>query len=103
MKKRLVFGGSAALVFAGLLVFWRLLILVFAIPSYLLPTPLAVVQVAMQRLPELCSSLMISAEAAIGGLIVTITVHCPIGNSTRSGRMLLAIDAETVSTGSFIT
>lgn len=72
MKKRLVFSGSAALVFIGLLVFWRLLILVFNIPAYLLPTPLAVAEVAIQRLPDLWASLTISAEAAIGGLAASI-------------------------------
>jgi NitT/TauT family transport system permease protein len=72
MKKRLVFAGSAALVFAALLVFWRLLILAFDIPSYLLPTPLEVVKIAAQRFPELWSSLLISGEAAVGGLIAAI-------------------------------
>jgi NitT/TauT family transport system permease protein len=74
MKKRLVFAGSAALVFAALLVFWRLLILAFDIPGYLLPTPLAVVKISAQRLPELWSSLLISGEAAVGGLIAAIAV-----------------------------
>ncbi len=74
MKKRLIFGGSAALVFCSLLVFWRLLILAFDIPGYLLPTPLAVVRAATQRLPELWASLMISAEAAIGGLVASIAI-----------------------------
>ncbi len=74
MKKRLIFSGSTALVFCGLLVFWRLLILAFDIPGYLLPTPLAVVRAATQRLPELWASLMISAEAAIGGLVASIAI-----------------------------
>ena len=74
MKRRLLFGGSAALVFAGLLAVWRVLILAFDIPGYLLPTPLAVAQVAMQRLPELWTSLTISAEAAVGGLLASIAV-----------------------------
>ncbi len=74
MKKRLIFSGSAALVFCGLLVFWRLLILAFDIPGYLLPTPLAVARVAIQRLPDLWASLTISAEAAIGGLVASIAV-----------------------------
>lgn len=74
MKKRIVFFANALLVFAGLLIFWRVLILAFDIPTYLLPTPVAVVEAAVHRLPELCSSLIISAEAAIGGLIASIAV-----------------------------
>jgi hypothetical protein len=37
MKKRLILSGSAALVFCGLLVFWRLLILAFNIPDIYYP------------------------------------------------------------------
>jgi len=74
MIKRLIFSGSAALVFCGLLIFWRLLILAFDIPGYLLPTPLAVFQVAIHRLPDLWAALMISAEAAAGGLAAAIVV-----------------------------
>lgn len=74
MKRHLLFGGSAALVFGGLLAVWRVLILAFDIPGYLLPTPFAVAQVAIQRLPELWTSLTISAEAAVGGLVASIAV-----------------------------
>ena len=74
MKKRLIFSGSAALVFCCLLIFWHLLVLAFAIPSYLLPTPLSVAKVAIQRMPELWASLLISAEAALGGLVASIAV-----------------------------
>ena len=74
MKRRLLFIGSAALVFVTLLALWRVLILAFDIPGYLLPTPFAVVKVAIERLPELWTSLAISAEAAIGGLVASMVV-----------------------------
>jgi NitT/TauT family transport system permease protein len=74
MKKRLMFVGSAAVVFGCVLVAWRMIILAFSVPSYLLPTPLEVVKVAWRRLPELSTSLMISAEAATGGLVASIFV-----------------------------
>jgi NitT/TauT family transport system permease protein len=44
------------------------------VPSYLLPTPLEVVKVAWLRLPDLWASLLISAEAATGGLLASIVV-----------------------------
>lgn len=74
MKRRIIFLASALSVFAGLLVFWRVVIFAFDIPGYLLPTPFAVAETATHRLPELWSSLMISAEAAVGGLIASIAV-----------------------------
>ncbi len=72
MKKRLTTIASVLLVFCGLLACWRLLILAFDIPSYLLPTPFAVLKVSVQRLPELWGALLISAEAAVGGLLASI-------------------------------
>lgn len=74
MKKHLIFVGSATVVFCSLLIVWRLLIVAFNIPSYLLPTPIAVAQAAIQRLPELSAALMISAEAAVGGLAASVVV-----------------------------
>ena len=74
MKKRLMPIGSAAIVFGCVLVAWRLVILAFSVPSYLLPTPLEVVKAAWLRLPNLWASLMISAEAATGGLLASIVV-----------------------------
>jgi len=67
-----MFSGSAAVVFGSLLVAWRMIILAFSVPSCLLPIPLEVVKVAWRRLPELLASLMISAEAATGGLVASI-------------------------------
>ncbi|MGA7157627.1 MAG: ABC transporter permease [Acidobacteriaceae bacterium] len=72
MKKRLAGIGSVLLVFGSLVVMWRLLILAFNIPPYLLPTPLSVAKVSIQKLPELWSAMMISGEAAIGGLLASI-------------------------------
>lgn len=74
MKKRLMLMGSIAVVFACVLAVWRLIVLAFSVPSYLLPTPLEVAKVAWLRLPTLWASLMISAEAATGGLIASIFV-----------------------------
>ena len=74
MRKRLVSFGSVVLIFGGLLAIWRLAILAFDIPLYLLPTPLSVAKVAVQRLPELWAAMMISGEAAIGGLVASIVI-----------------------------
>lgn len=74
MKRRLLFGGSAAIVFAALLLLWFGVIWVFHVPNYLLPTPLSVMKIVTERFPDLWTSTMISAQAAVGGLLASILV-----------------------------
>jgi NitT/TauT family transport system permease protein len=72
MKKHAVTALNALLVLASLLVLWRLLIWVFAIPKYMLPTPWAVAQAAASRSSSLLTSVWITGEAAAGGLLASV-------------------------------
>ena len=72
MKRNLVTVASSAAVFAAALFFWRIIIWMFTIPSYMLPTPKAVAHAAIARFPSLLTSFFITAEAAAGGLIAAV-------------------------------
>jgi NitT/TauT family transport system permease protein len=74
MKHRLRLLVSAVVVFGALLLVWQLIITAFAVPSYMLPTPISVAKAVYQRFPDLWASTLISAEAAVGGLIASIVV-----------------------------
>jgi NitT/TauT family transport system permease protein len=72
MKSKVRFALSSVVVFAALIGVWRLVILVFAVPSYMLPTPWEVWGTIKTRFPELWGATMISGEAALGGLLASI-------------------------------
>jgi NitT/TauT family transport system permease protein len=65
---------SAAAIFVGLLLLWTGLIHWFAIEPYMLPSPLQVASAAHDRFASLLTSLSITAEAAVGGLLASIVV-----------------------------
>jgi len=66
--------GSAAVIFAGLLLLWLALVRVFKIPPYMLPPPNLVARAAAERFPSLLTSLWITGAAAAGGLAASIVV-----------------------------
>jgi len=72
MKTTLKFLLSSVVVFAALLLVWWGIILAFAVPSYMLPSPWQVAKTVAERLPDLWQALLISAEAAVGGLLASI-------------------------------
>jgi NitT/TauT family transport system permease protein len=74
MKSKVRFALSSVAVFAALIALWRLVIAVFAVPSYMLPTPLEVWGTIVARFPELWGATMTSAMEAFGGLIASIVV-----------------------------
>ena len=78
MKQRLWFLGSAILVQLGLLAVWEIAVLALRVPSYMLPGPGTVAKVAMARLPSLIHSLLLSAEAAVIGLVASIVAGVAI-------------------------
>jgi NitT/TauT family transport system permease protein len=61
-------------VFAALLLVWQFVIWAFHVPPYMLPTPLAVSRVSMERFSSLFASLMITAAESAFGLIASIVV-----------------------------
>ena len=74
VKKRVITVGNALGVFAALLLLWELVLWLFHVPSYMLPSPLAVARVVAAKFPSLVGSFVITAEEAAGGLIVSIIV-----------------------------
>jgi NitT/TauT family transport system permease protein len=74
MKQRIMHVANAIAVFAALLLIWQLVLWVFHVPPYMLPSPLAVTRVAIGRSSSLLASLSITAVESAGGLIASIVV-----------------------------
>jgi NitT/TauT family transport system permease protein len=74
MKRRLVTLANATGVFAALLVLWQLVLWIFHVPRYMLPSPWAVALAVGHRFPSLLTSLVITAEESAGGLVASVIV-----------------------------
>lgn len=74
MKRRAITVFNAAAVFVGLVLLWQIILWIFHIPSYMLPTPHAVERAIRVRFPSLLNSLAITAEESAGGLGASIVV-----------------------------
>jgi NitT/TauT family transport system permease protein len=74
MKRRLLVAANALGVFAALLLVWQLILWIFRVPPYMLPSPWAVAKAVEARFPSLLQSLSITAEEAVGGIVLSIGV-----------------------------
>jgi NitT/TauT family transport system permease protein len=74
MKQRLITAANAFAVFAALLLLWELVLVIFHVPPYMLPSPFAVARVSITRFSSLLTSLMITAEESAGGLAASVLV-----------------------------
>jgi len=74
MKARLVSLANAGAVFAALLGVWQLVLWIFRVPPYMLPSPWAVGRAVVARFPSLMTSLSITALEAGGGLVASIVM-----------------------------
>lgn len=74
MRERLTTIGNALAVFVALLLIWQLVLWIFRVPPYMLPSPWAVAKAIGKRFPSLISSTVITAEESVGGLIASIVV-----------------------------
>lgn len=74
MKQRLITVANAVAVFAALLLMWQLVLWVFHVPPYMLPSPLAVARAVVARFPSLITSFAITAAESAGGLLASILV-----------------------------
>jgi NitT/TauT family transport system permease protein len=61
-------------VFAALVTLWQVIIWVFRVPAFMLPSPWAVAKAVGARFPSLVSSFAITAEEAVGGMVLSIVV-----------------------------
>jgi NitT/TauT family transport system permease protein len=74
MKKSLLFLASSAIVFALMLLVWQAIIWIFAVPKYMLPSPLLVAQSTIARIGDISSALLITSEEAICGMLASIVI-----------------------------
>jgi NitT/TauT family transport system permease protein len=74
MRQRLTTLANALGVFAALLVLWQLILWIFHIPKYMLPSPWAVGKAVGARFPSLLAALEITAIESGAGLIASIVV-----------------------------
>jgi NitT/TauT family transport system permease protein len=78
VKQRLITLANALAVFAALLVVWQFVLWVFKVPRFMLPSPWAVARSVVARFPSLLTSLAITAEESLGGLLASIVVGVAI-------------------------
>jgi NitT/TauT family transport system permease protein len=74
LRQRLITFANALAVFAALLILWQVVLWVFHVPRYMLPSPWAVALAVVARFPSLLASLAITAEESLGGLIASIVI-----------------------------
>jgi len=74
MKERLTTIANALVVFAALLIVWQLVLWLFRVPPYMLPSPWAVAKAVGHRFPSLIASTAITAEESLGGLIASVII-----------------------------
>lgn len=72
MRQRLITAANALVVFAALLTIWQLVIWVFHVAPFMLPTPLAVAKAVEARFGSLATAFAITAAEAAGGLAASI-------------------------------
>lgn len=74
MRRRVVTVANALAVFGALLLLWQLILWIFRVPPFMLPSPWAVAKAVVARFPSLLQSFVITAEEAIGGILLSIVV-----------------------------
>lgn len=72
MKLRLIPPASALCVFLSFLLLWQVILWIFRVPPFMLPSPWAVAHAVAARFPALATSLSITAIEAAGGLMASI-------------------------------
>jgi NitT/TauT family transport system permease protein len=74
MRQNLRTLADALAVFASLLLVWQLILWIFSVPPYMLPSPWAVARAVGARFPSLLSALAITAVESGAGLVASIVV-----------------------------
>ncbi|HTW25411.1 MAG TPA: ABC transporter permease [Candidatus Baltobacteraceae bacterium] len=71
-RRRLITLANAAAVFAALLILWQLVIWIFGVKPYMLPSPWAVARAFVDRFSTILIAVEITGEESAGGLIASI-------------------------------
>jgi NitT/TauT family transport system permease protein len=74
MRRRVVTVANTLAVFASLLLMWQLILWIFRVPPFMLPSPWVVAKAVVARFPSLLQSFVITAEEAVGGMLLSIVV-----------------------------
>jgi NitT/TauT family transport system permease protein len=74
MRQKLVALANALAVFAAMLVLWQLVLWIFRLPPYMLPSPWAVAHSLVTRFPTVLNAVAMTTEEALGGLLASIVV-----------------------------
>jgi NitT/TauT family transport system permease protein len=74
MRQRTVTALNDLAVFVAFLVLWQLILWIFRVPAFMLPSPWAVVHAVGARFPSLLNSLAITAEESAGGLLASVLI-----------------------------
>jgi NitT/TauT family transport system permease protein len=78
MKQRFLVAANALAVFAALVFLWQLILWTFRVPPFMLPSPWAVAKAVGARFPSLVGSFAITAEEAVGGILLSVVVGVAI-------------------------
>jgi NitT/TauT family transport system permease protein len=78
MRQRLITAGNALAVFAALLLLWQLVLWIFRVPAFMLPSPWSVARTSAMRFASLATAFAITGEEALGGLLASIVVGAAI-------------------------
>ncbi len=79
MRQKLITLANALAVFGTLLLLWQLVLWIFRVPAYMLPSPWAVASAVAARFPTLLNAVAITAEEALGGLLASIVAGVAVG------------------------
>ena len=88
MNRHLSTALNAVAVLALLLLAWQAVIVLFHVPPFMLPLPLAVARAIADRAPSLAQSFRITATAAAGGLLASIVTGTAIALLFAQSRWL---------------
>ena len=86
MKQRAMTVVNALAVFAALVLAWQIVLWIFHVPAFMLPSPKAVAQAVYRRLPTLLNAFVITGEEATGGLAASIVVGVVIALAFAQSR-----------------
>lgn len=78
IKQKLIIFANSLAVFAALLTLWQVILWIFRVPSFMLPSPWAVARAVSVRLPSLATAFVTTGEEALGGLLMSIVAGVAI-------------------------